>query len=78
MLFKTGALKNFANFTGKHLCWNLFVIKLEACKRRLNGFFETMNLTVIRVRLPGQVLLQIIHNKFHINIKRDSSTGVFM
>ena len=78
MFFKTGALKNFANFTGKHLCWSLFVIKLEACKRRLNGFFETMNLTVIRVRLPGQVLLQIILNKFHIIIKRDSSTGVFM
>ena len=28
MFFKIGALKNFANFTGKHLCWNLFLIKL--------------------------------------------------
>ena len=28
MLFKTGALKNFANFTGKYLCWSLFLIKL--------------------------------------------------
>ena len=22
-------LKNFANFTGKHLCWSLFLIKLQ-------------------------------------------------
>ena len=24
------ALKNFSNFTGKHLCWILFLIKLQA------------------------------------------------
>ena len=23
-------LQNFANFTGKHLCWSLFLIKLQA------------------------------------------------
>ena len=23
MFFKIGVLKNFANFTGKHLCWSL-------------------------------------------------------
>ena len=27
---KKGALKNFANFTGNHLCWSLFIIKLQA------------------------------------------------
>ena len=27
---KKGALKNFAYFTGKQLCWNLFLIKLQA------------------------------------------------
>ena len=27
---KKVALKNFANFTGKHLCWSLFLIKLQA------------------------------------------------
>ena len=31
MFFKTG-LKNFANFTGKHLYWSLFLIKLEALR----------------------------------------------
>ena len=30
MFFKTVVLKNLANFTGKHLCWNLFLIKLQA------------------------------------------------
>ena len=25
-----GVLKNFANFSGKHLCWSLFLIKLQA------------------------------------------------
>ena len=26
---KKGFLKKFANFTGKHLCWSLFSIKLD-------------------------------------------------
>ena len=30
MFFKIDALKNFANFTGKQLCWSLFLIKLRA------------------------------------------------
>ena len=25
-------LKNFVIFTGKHLCWSLFLINLQACK----------------------------------------------
>ena len=27
--YKKGVLKNFAKFTGKHLCWSLFVIKFS-------------------------------------------------
>ena len=27
-----GGIKNFVIFTGKHLCWSLFLIKLQACK----------------------------------------------
>ena len=26
---KIGVLKSFASFTGKHLCWSLFLIKLQ-------------------------------------------------
>ena len=29
-LFARVILKNFANFTGKHLCWSLLLIKLQA------------------------------------------------
>ena len=27
-----GGIKNFVIFTGKHLCWSLLLIKLQACK----------------------------------------------
>ena len=37
---KKGVLKNFANLTGKHLCWNLFYIKLHIFK---NTYFEEQN-----------------------------------
>ena len=30
MFFKIGVLKNFVIFTGKHLCWSLFLKKLQA------------------------------------------------
>ena len=30
MFFKIGSIKNFAIFTGKHLCWGLFLIKFQA------------------------------------------------
>ena len=29
MFYKTGALKHFVIFTGKNLCWNLFLIKFQ-------------------------------------------------
>ena len=32
MFLKVGALENFANFTGKHLCWILFLIQLQAVR----------------------------------------------
>ena len=43
-------VKNFANITGKHLCWSLFLIKLQVCrptnfiKRRLqHRYFSCQN-----------------------------------
>ena len=30
MIFKIDVLKDFAIFTGKHLCWSLFLITLQA------------------------------------------------
>ena len=35
MIFKIGFLKNFANFTEKHLCQILFLVRLHAFKKRL-------------------------------------------
>ena len=32
MFFKIGVLKNFVIFTAKYLCWDLFSIKLQACR----------------------------------------------
>ena len=29
---KEGGLKNFTNFRGLHLCWSLFLIKLQALR----------------------------------------------
>ena len=37
-----GVLKNVAIFTGKHLCWSLFLIKLQTCsfiKKRLQHWY---------------------------------------
>ena len=31
MFYKKDVLEDFAKFTGKHLCWNLFLIKLHTC-----------------------------------------------
>ena len=33
VLYKKAALKNFAIFAGKHLCWSLFLIKLQAYRK---------------------------------------------
>ena len=32
MYFKIDALKNFANFTEKYMCWSLFLRKLQALR----------------------------------------------
>ena len=37
MFYKTHALKNFAKFTGKHLFWSFFLIKLKAGDLPLYG-----------------------------------------
>ena len=37
---KKGFLKSFANFTGKHLCWRLFLIKLQAWRPKICEIFK--------------------------------------
>ena len=45
MIFKVGVLKNFANFTGKHPCQSLFLIKLHALRSRICKIFKNTSFT---------------------------------
>ena len=68
-----GVLKHFVIFTGKHLCWSLFLIKLQACKFIEKGlqhwcfplhgkkFLKTPNLKNIREWL---LLIIVLSNLF--------------
>ena len=38
MFFKIDIFKNLKNFTGKHQCWSLFLIKLQAWRRLFAKF----------------------------------------
>ena len=42
MFFEIGVLKNFANFAGKHLCWSLFLIKLQAYSKQKQSFAHVL------------------------------------
>ena len=35
IFFKIGVLKNFAIFTGKHMCWSLFLIEMQTFRSLL-------------------------------------------
>ena len=74
MFFKIGVLKNFPNFTGKQLCWSLFLTKFftnfikntptqvfscEICKTFKNTFFD---------RTPPVAA----------SVKRDSNAGFYL
>ena len=45
MLLQIGTLKNFAIFTGKRLCWSIFLIKF--IKKRLQHGCLSLNLTKV-------------------------------
>ena len=44
MFFKIGVLKNFPNFTGKHLCWSLFFIRVQFIKKGLQDSYFPVNI----------------------------------
>ena len=48
MLGKKGALKTFAIFTGKHLGWSLFLIKLGGRQERLQQMFSCENCEIFK------------------------------
>ena len=47
MFFEIGLLQNFANFTGKHLCWILFSIKHQVVNNRSNRWFKAAEMDKI-------------------------------
>ena len=47
VLYKKAVLKNFAIFTGKHLCWSLFLIKLQALRPILKNIWERLLLILV-------------------------------
>ena len=48
---KKGVLKNFPDFKGKHLCWSLFLVKLQA--------FSGMQINQIKKRLQHRFFCEI-------------------
>ena len=64
---KNGVLKNFANFTGKHLCWSLFnkvagLFSCEICEIFKNTYLEehlrrtASALSTINILIKGTVM----------------------
>ena len=39
MFYRIGALEKFSEFTGKHLCWSHFLIKLQAKRDSITSVF---------------------------------------
>ena len=46
IFFRIGVLRNFAMFTGKHMCWSLILIKLQVLKNISDGCFCLKNTSV--------------------------------
>ena len=68
---KIGVLKNFANFTGKHLCWGLFLIKLQDLQAFRTPFFEEHLQTAASVLSRGVFrTLSKKSNSFPVNIAK--------
>ena len=68
MFFKTDVLKNFANFTGKHLFWGLFSIKLQALFNKVSSEISQIFKNTFFYRTSFVKILQSFHfNIFGIN-----------
>ena len=45
---KIDVLENFANFKGKHQCWSLFLIELQAWRRLQHSYFPVKFAKILR------------------------------
>ena len=66
MFFKIGALKSFANFTGKYLCWSLFLTKSQELSQCYCNFISTLlqllsDFIEITLRHMGVLPVSLLH-----------------
>ena len=67
MFFKIGVLRNIAIFTEKHLCWSLFLIKLQALRAA----------TLFKTDFSTGVFLWILRNFYEQLFLKNTSVGYF-
>ena len=79
MFFKMDVLKNFIMFTGKHLCWSLFLVKLQAWRHfaeflRIAIFIEHLwwllecrVITLKEVQVASAFFLRCFFRKIFLN-----------
>ena len=79
MLCKKAVIKNVANFTGKHLCWSLFLIKLEAWSKSTAMTLEERLWVFPSVFIVDceQVLVQTVIRFKHVEYSKETLTFVF-
>ena len=69
VFYKKAVLKNFAIFTWKHLCWSLFLIKLQAYRLQAYNFIKKR----LQYRyFPGNIAKLLKHL-----FRRASANGCF-
>ena len=54
MFCKKGVIEDFAKFTEKHLCWSLFLIKLQA------EHWLSISIALIRLMFPWKIFLYML------------------
>ena len=64
--FKIGVLKNYTIFTGKHLCWSLFLIK----KPTPTQVFSSEYCKIFKNTYFGENLRKTAPSRFHKYIQR--------
>ena len=56
MFFKIGVPKNFAILTGKHLCWSLFLIRLQAFRLQNTFLYRTPLVGCLKKQIRAKVV----------------------
>ena len=76
MFFKIGVLKIFANFTGKHLCWSFYLIKLQASTLyyfiKIKTYFAKLLRTFILQNTRERLLLKRVLQSYRSNHRKRS------